>query len=81
LIEASEKEDGMSEEKGIRPRDPAEGGEDEVEAPGADKAGQDRETVEGTSGRDESGQHPQEPAEGGEDEVEAPGADKPSEGG
>jgi hypothetical protein len=66
--------------EGDTPRDPAEGGEDEVEATGADKAGQDRGTVEGASGRDESGQHPQQPAEGGEDEVEAPGADKPGEG-
>ena len=71
----------MSEEKGIHPRDPAEGGEDEVGAPGADKPGQDHETAEGAGDRDESGQHPQEPAEGGEDEVEAPGADKPSAGG
>jgi hypothetical protein len=81
LIEASEKEDKLSEEKNIHPRDPAEGGEDEVEATGADKASQDRDTAEGVSGRDESGQHPQQPAEGGEDEVEAPGADKPGEGG
>ena len=81
MIEASETEDRMSEEKGIHPREPAEGGEDEVEAPGADKPNQDHETTEGTSGRDESGEHPQEPAEGGEDEVEAPGADKPGERG
>ncbi len=71
----------MGEEKNIHPRDPAEGGEDEVEASGADKAGQDSETAEETGDRDESGQHPQQPAEGGEDEVEAPGADKPGEGG
>lgn len=30
----------MSEEKGIHPQEPAEGGEDEVEAPGADKSGE-----------------------------------------
>ena len=71
----------MSEGKGRHPRDPAEGGEDEVEAPGAGRPGQDHETGEGAGDRDESGQHPQEPAEGGEDEVGAPGADKPSEDG
>jgi hypothetical protein len=71
----------MSEEKGIHSQEPAEGGEDEVGAPGADKPGQDRETAEGASGHDRAGEHPQEPAEGGEDEVEAPGADKPGERG
>jgi hypothetical protein len=71
----------MSEEKEIHPREPAEGGDEDVEAPGADKPGQDRETTEGASGRDESGQHPQEPAEGGDEDVEAPGADTPGEGG
>ena len=71
----------MSEEKGIHPQEPAEGGDEEVEAPGADKPGQDRETAEGASAQDRSVQHPQEPAEGGDEEVEAPGADKPGGGG
>ena len=69
----------MSEEKGIHPQEPAEGGDD-VEATGADKPGQDRETAEGASDQDRSRQHPQEPAEGGDD-VEATGADKPGERG
>jgi hypothetical protein len=71
----------MSEEKRIHPQEPAEGGDDEVEAAGADKPGQDRETAEGASAQDRSGQHPQEPAEGGNEDVEAPGADKPGERG
>jgi hypothetical protein len=81
LIESSEKEDRMSEEKGIHPQEPAEGGDDDVEATGADKPGQDRETAEGASDQDRSRQHPQEPAEGGDDDVEAPGADRPGSGG
>lgn len=40
MIESSEKEDRMSEEKGIHPQEPAEGGDDDVEAPGADKPGE-----------------------------------------
>jgi hypothetical protein len=71
----------MSEEKGIHPQEPAEGGDEKVGAPGADKPGQDRETAEGASDQDRSGEHTQEPAEGGEDAVEAPGADKPGEHG
>ena len=71
----------MSEEKGIHPQEPAEGGDEDVEAPGADKPGQDHETAEGASAQDRSVQHPQEPAEGGDEDVEAPGADKPGGGG
>jgi len=80
LIESSEKEDRMSEDRGIHPQEPAEGGDDEVEAPGADKPGQDRETAENASAEDRSKEHPQKPAEGGDDEVEAPGADRPGGG-
>jgi hypothetical protein len=71
----------MSEEKGIHPQEPAEGGDEDVEALGADTPGQDDETAEGASAQDRSVQHPQEPAEGGDEDVEAPGADTPGEGG
>jgi hypothetical protein len=50
----------MSEERRtVHPQEPAEGAEEDVEAPGAEKAGS---------------AHPDEPAEGGEDEVDEPGA-------
>ena len=69
----------MSEERGVHPQEPAEGSEEAVGAPGAEKAGEDRGTAEGAEPG--SSQHPQEPAEGGEDEVEAPGAERSDTGG
>lgn len=72
----------MSEERRqVHPQEPAEGSEEDVEAPGAEKAGEDRGTADGTSAEERSYEHPQEPAEGGEDEVEAPGAEKSGSGG
>ena len=73
----------MSEERpGIHPQEPAEGADESVEAPGAERSG-DRsnpDTAEEAGGQQES-PHPQEPAEGGEDDAEAPGADRPSDSG
>ena len=66
----------MSEEQPLHPQDPAEGAEDEIDAPGAQKSG-DRETDKGPSAEERSAAHPQEPAEGGEDQVQAPGSERP----
>lgn len=54
--------------------EPVEGGEDEVEKPGAGKP-----KNRGANGEEKPPEHSSEPAEGGEDEVEEPGADKPGE--
>ncbi len=69
----------MSEERQVHPQEPAEGAEEDVGAPGAEKAGEDRGPAEGAEPG--SSQHPQEPAEGGEDDVEAPGAERSDTGG
>ncbi len=68
----------MSEEREVHPQEPAEGAEENVETPGAQKSGEDRGTSEGLGAEERSSAHPQEPAEGGEDQEEAPGADRPS---
>jgi hypothetical protein len=60
----------MTEERPLHPQDPAEGDEESVPAPGADKAGAD----EGTDENTRQAEHPQEPAEGAEEDVESPGA-------
>src|SRR5918999_4505692 len=72
-----EREEGggsMSEERPQHTQEPAEGAEDAEEAPGVDRAGDDR----GMQADDEqrSVEHPQEePAEGAEEAEEAPGAE------
>lgn len=72
----------MSEERRqVHPQEPAEGSDEDVEAPGAEKSGPDRETAEGLNAEERSSEHPQEPAEGGEEEVEAPGADRSGDDG
>jgi hypothetical protein len=64
----------MSEERTPHqhPQEPAEGGDEDVEAAGAQRAGETDKTTEGTG---PSG-HPEEPAEGSEEDVQAPGAEK-----
>ena len=66
----------MSEERPEHPQDPAEGGEEDVGAPGADQAGANR----GTGGEAKPSGHPEEPAEGSEEDVEAPGAERAGDG-
>ncbi len=68
----------MSEERPVHPQEPAEGSEEDVGAPGADRAGDDERTAEGQQA--ESSAHPQEPAEGSEEDVGAPGADRAGDG-
>jgi hypothetical protein len=73
----------MSEEgRPVHTQEPAEGADENVEAPGAERSGDpsNPETAEEAGGQQGS-PHPQEPAEGGEDDAEAPGADKPSNSG
>ena len=73
----------MSEERRpVHTQEPAEGDDENVQAPGAERAG-DPSNPEATedAGRQQESPHPQEPAEGGEDDAEAPGADKPSNSG
>ena len=65
----------MSEERQQQhPQEPAEGGAEEVEAPGADRATSGEGTTEAAGERPST--HPQEPSEGGEEDVEAPGAEQ-----
>ena len=77
--ESHAKEATMSEErKPVHPQEPAEGAEEDVEAPGADKAGDpSNPATAGAVGDEERTAHPAEPAEGGEDEEDVPGADRP----
>ena len=68
----------MSEERQQQhPQEPAEGGEEDVGAPGADRARDDR----GVGGETKPSEHPEKPAEGSEEDVEAPGAERAGDGG
>lgn len=70
----------MSEERPEHPQQPAEGGEEQVEAPGADRSGNHRKATEGAGDESKPSGHPDEPAEGAEEDVEAPGADRAGDG-
>ncbi len=62
----------MSEErKAVHPQEPAEGADESVEAPGAERSGapSNPETA-GEADAEKRSAHPQEPAEGGDDEVD-----------
>lgn len=66
----------MSEERPQHTQEPAEGADEDVGSPGAERAG-------GAQGTDEEampGRHPQEPAEGSDEAVEAPGAERAGDG-
>ena len=62
----------MSEERPQHPQEPAEGSDEDVGAPGTERAGGAQDVG------DEAwpSRHPQEPAEGGEEDVETPGAER-----
>lgn len=62
----------MTEERPQHTQEPAEGSDENVEAPAADKAV----TSEGAGDESQAPTHPQEPAEGADEAVEAPGADR-----
>ena len=54
------------------PEEPAEGSVEDVEAPGAERAGETDKAAEGA----QPSRHPMEPAEGSEEDVQAPGAEQ-----
>ncbi len=64
----------MTEERAEHPQEPAEGDEENVPTPGAEKSGK-REESGGSGAEQSSSQPPQEPAEGGEDQVEERGTE------
>jgi hypothetical protein len=73
------KEARMSEERQQHPQEPAEGAEEDVGAPGADRA--DDESAPGTAGGDTGpSRHSQQPAEGADEDVDAPGAERAGDG-
>ena len=71
----------MSEERPQHPQEPAEGGDEDVGAAGAERAGDDQGTSRNADDEARSPAHPQEPAEGGDEDVGAPGAERAREGG
>jgi hypothetical protein len=66
----------MSERPEEHPQEPAEGSEEDVEAPGAERAGRRREGVGDAGDGAKPSEHPAEPAEGADEDVEAPGAER-----
>jgi hypothetical protein len=62
----------MAEERPQHTQEPAEGSDEDVEAAGAERAGETDKDAEGS----QPDQHPQEPAEGSEEDVEKRGAEE-----
>ena len=71
----------MSEERPQHTQEPAEGDEEDVEAPGAERAGSSEGRGGNAGGEGQTSMRTQEPAEGGEEDVEAPGAERAGDGG
>ena len=69
----------MSEDQRQHPQEPAEGSEQDVGAPGVERAEKDAGKGESSGDEAEATRHPEEPAEGGEEDVEAPGAERAGE--
>jgi hypothetical protein len=67
----------MSEERTQHPQEPAEGSDEDVEAPGAERV---RDTDKDAEGAQPS-QHPVEPAEGSEEDIDAAGAERAGDSG
>jgi hypothetical protein len=67
----------MSEDRPQHTQEPAEGADEDVQAPGAERAAGPK-----GGGDEEAGpaRHTQEPAEGAEDDVEAPGIERAGDG-
>jgi len=72
------KEGRMSEERPQHTQEPAEGADEDVEAPGTERAAGPKGDVDEEAGPT---RHSQEPAEGAEEDVEAPGAERAGDGG
>ena len=71
----------MSEERPQHTQEPAEGSDEYVEAPGAERAGSGEGTSENAGDEGQTSTHPQEPAEGGDEDVGAPGVERAGDGG
>ena len=69
----------MSEERPQHTQEPAEGGEEDVQVQGADRASSGEGSTEKAEDRPSARTRDQ--AEGGEGDVEEPGADRPGDGG
>ena len=67
----------MSEERAQHPQETAEGSDENIEATGAERAGETNKAAEEPL----PSQHPEEPAEGSEEDVNAAGADRARDGG
>ena len=72
---ADKKEDNMTEERPQHPQEPAEGSDEDVDAAGAERAGETDKDAEGP----QPSQHTEEPAEGSEEDVEKRGAEEAGE--
>ncbi|MBA2345304.1 MAG: hypothetical protein H0V83_09515 [Rubrobacter sp.] len=59
--------------RAVHPQEPAEGSEEDVEAPGIEESRDDLGTPD-NGAEERSSAHPQEPAEGGDDQIDEPGA-------
>ena len=68
------------ERRPVHPQEPAEGAEENEQAPGTERSG-DPSNPDRADGEGQESPHPQEPAEGGDDETDAPGADRPGDSG
>jgi len=62
----------MNEERAQHPQEPAEGSDEDVAAPGAERVGETDTDAEGA----QPSQHPVEPAEGSEEDIDAAGAER-----
>ena len=68
----------MSEERAQQhPQKPAEGSDEDVEVPGAERIGDTDKNAEGA----QPNQHPVEPAEGSEEDIDAAGAERAGDNG
>ena len=70
----------MSEERPQHPQEPAEGGDEDVGAAGAERAGEGQGASQNAGEGVETSIHPQEPSEGGDEDVEAQGAERAGDG-
>jgi hypothetical protein len=83
-LEAKGNEEGgqsMSEEQPQHTQEPAEGAEEDVRAPGADRSKNGESATGNTDEEDRASEHTQEPAEGDEEDVEAPGVERARDSG
>jgi hypothetical protein len=71
----------MSEERPQHTQEPAEGSDEDVEAPGAQRAAQSGAAAQtpGGEARASRPRHTAEPAEGADEDVEAPGSERDAE--